>query len=283
MTLKRTISNLAPEFLRAKLLFGPEQEALAAVPTIACSGDRLAHRRSISLSAIFNDHEIEASWAASKSQIDIFTIPDGSGGVNPGDRRAIYYLISHFRPSSVLEIGTHIGASTLHIAAALDMTSISKSKQASLTTVDVLDVNDAGKAPWQRFGTDLSPREMVSKINDGSFVEFVTDTSLHYAANCGRKFDFIFLDGDHSGPTVYREIPAVLPLLTDHGVILLHDYFPMLKPLWSDGSIIPGPRLATQRFAKEKSNFVALPLGALPWPTKRQSNVTSLALLVRNQ
>src|SRR2546430_6217516 len=34
-------------------------------------------------------------------------------------RRAIYYLVRHLRPRSVLEIGTHLGASTVHIAAAL--------------------------------------------------------------------------------------------------------------------------------------------------------------------
>ena len=43
-----------------------------------------------------------------------------TGGVNPGDRRAVYYLIRSLRPANVLEIGTHVGASTLHIAAGLE-------------------------------------------------------------------------------------------------------------------------------------------------------------------
>jgi len=64
-------------------------------------------------------------------------------------------------------------------------------------------------------------------------------------------------------------------------MILLHDYFPEMKPLWSDGSVFPGPFLAVNRLVKEGADLVALPLGSLPWPTKLQSNVTSLALLLR--
>ena len=41
------------------------------------------------------------------------------GGVNPGDRQAVYYLIMALKPQNVLEVGTHIGASMPHIARAL--------------------------------------------------------------------------------------------------------------------------------------------------------------------
>jgi hypothetical protein len=78
---------------------------------------------------------------------------------------------------------------------------------------------------------------------------------------------------------VYREIPAALELLRPNGLILLHDYFPALRPLWSDRVVIPGPYLATARLMREGAKFRVLPLKALPWPTKFGSNVTSLALL----
>ena len=71
-------------------------------------------------------------------------------------------------------------------------------------------------------------------------------------------------------------------LLNDDGVILIHDYFPNLEPLWSNGSVIPGPFLATERLKNENANLVVFPLGELPWPTKLKSNITSLALLLRN-
>jgi hypothetical protein len=42
-----------------------------------------------------------------------------SGGLNSGDRRAVHSMIRALKPASVLEVGTHIGSSTIHIAAAL--------------------------------------------------------------------------------------------------------------------------------------------------------------------
>ena len=163
------------------------------------------------------------------------------------------------------------------------MSQVKNGKNANLISVDIADVNSTVTKPWLGYGTKYSPVEMINKLNYGSFVNFVADTSLNYAANCKQKFDFIFLDGSHSAANVYQEIPMALKLLNQNGVILLHDYFPGMNPLWSDGSMIPGPYLATERFAKEGINLTVLPLGKLPWPTKISSNVTSLALLLRKK
>ena len=202
--------------------------------------------------------------------------------MNPGDRRAIYYLISHFKPRSVLEIGTHIGASTIHVAAALHKLQESENNgQVSLVSVDVTNVNDAVLKPWLNYGTKYSPIEMINEMGYGRFVNFVTSASLDHLTACQQKYDLIFLDGDHGAKTVYREIPAALKVLKEGGVILLHDYFPELKPLWSNGAVIPGPFLATERLKAEGANLEVLPLGELPWPTKLQSSITSLALLVK--
>jgi hypothetical protein len=114
-------------------------------------------------------------------------------------------------------------------------------------------------------------------------VEFITTDSLSYFAGCEQRFDLIFLDGDHAAATLYQEIPAALRVLNPNGVILLHDYFPQLKRLWSDVPMIPGPFLATERLEREGAKLVVLPLGSLPWRTKVQSNATSLALLLRKQ
>ena len=71
----------------------------------------------------------------------MFDIPDGTGGVNLGDRRTIFYLVNRFKHESVLEIGTHIGASTLHIASALYRNQLDFKVPANLTTLDIRDVN----------------------------------------------------------------------------------------------------------------------------------------------
>lgn len=234
-----------------------------------------------SLDGVFAGAEIGACWAGSEPGLAAFGIPDGTGGVNPGDRRAIYHLVRAFGPRSVLEIGTHIGASTLHIAAALHGNHAQDGLPVRLTTVDVRDVNSRQDMPWKRHGASLSPQEMVERLGLAAIVEFVAGQSLDVMSSCETRFDLVFLDGDHSAEAVYREIPAALRVLAPNGIILLHDYFPGLRSLWSNGTVIRGPFEAVERLRGEGAGLAVLPLGALPWPTKLGSNVTSLALLLR--
>jgi predicted O-methyltransferase YrrM len=280
MKLTQVIKRKMPFLMRWNVSLQKKQ--LMSNPRVECKVDNLLGINALSLNDIFNSHDIEIIWLESIKCINQLAIPDGTGGVNPGDRRAIFYLICALKPLSVLEIGSYIGASTIHIAAALYQSHIRNGNNAKLNTVDITDVNSPIEKPWLKHGTAHSPIEMIEKLGYESFVKFTTDTSLHYAANCTQRFDFIFLDGDHSGKAVYQEIPVSLDLLNQNGVILLHDYFPEMKPLWSDGSVIPGPFLATERFQEEGANVSVLPLGKLPWPTKLHSNVTSLALLMKN-
>lgn len=281
-SIKTRIRSQKEKSLNAIQRLEKEMKDLNAVQKLECKTDNLRCKGDLSINEIFDSHKIQSMWIDSEKEIDLFAIPDGTGGVNPGDRRAIYYLISMLRPLSVLEIGTHIGASTLNIASALYMSQIRNGNNANLISVDIADVNSPVGKPWIEFGTSRSPREMIEAINCESFVEFVTDKSTNYITNCDQRFDFIFLDGDHSARTVYQEIPIALRLLNPNGIILLHDYFPDRKPLWSDGSVILGPFLATERLRNEGADMTVLPLGKLPWPTKLQSNVTSLALLLEN-
>ena len=280
-TLKQILPGIISSDFKNKYLISKDTRKLNSIQQIECELSNLRLKNDCFLENLFESAEIEEMWNDSKKEISIFEIPDGSGGINHGDRKALYYLISKLKPSSVLEVGTHIGASTIHIASALYISQIKKGQTATLTSVDIQDVNSDVLKPWLKYGTDYSPAEMVNKLNYGSFVAFKTDSSLHYAANCTQKFDFIFLDGSHTADTVYQEIPMALKLLNQNGVILLHDYFPFMKPLWSDGSVIPGPYLATERFAEEGADLIVLELGQLPWSTKLGSHVTSLALLLR--
>lgn len=282
MKLKRRIRRLMPAFLNRTIIIRKEMKKLQLIQELKCDAANLPPVSGVDPKAVFSSCEVEMRWDDSKSRLDMFPIPDSTGGVNPGDRRAIYYLINRFRPSSVLEIGTHIGASTLHITEALFVNQRKDTSHAEFVSVDVADVNDPISKPWLQYGATHSPLEMVNEMGFGNFVTFVRDTSLHYLAGCERKFDFMFLDGDHKSSTVYQEVSLALKLLNKDGLILLHDYYPDLKPLWSNGAVIPGPFLATERFREEGVNLAVLPLGELPWPTKLQSNITSLALLLRS-
>ena len=94
-------------------------------------------------------------------------------------------------------------------------------------------------------------------------------------------FDLIFLDGDHGARTVFLEVPLALQRLNSGGMIVLHDFFPGNRPLWRGQHAIAGPWLAIERLRNNGARLQAIPLGALPWPTKAGSNVTSLAVLAK--
>jgi len=122
---------------------------------------------------------------------------------------------------------------------------------------------------------------MLETLGCADFTRFTVADSTVFLQTCSERFDLIFLDGDHGEKTVYHEVPAALRLLNPGGVILLHDYFPDGKPLWSHKGALMGPYIALRRLLAEGADFNVLPLGALEWETKRDSTVTTLAVMAR--
>jgi predicted O-methyltransferase YrrM len=231
------------------------------------------------LKEILYNPAISEQWLVDRLKIEaVIKIPDGvTGGVNPGDRRALYFLACGLGVRSILEIGTHVGASTAHLAAAL----LRAPSAERLITVDVVDVNDGERPYWRVAGLPQSPRECVRALGAERLVQFVRENSLQFLDRTNDTFDLIFLDGDHSQDTVHREIPMALAKLRRGGCVILHDFFPGNRALWQNSEPISGPFLAVERLRREGLQVMALPFGELPWPTKDCSNVTSLAALVR--
>jgi len=281
--MKQRMARLMPPSVVSGYSVRRETKALSRTATRQCDTGKLRLRSEIDLSKVFDSSEIQSRWNQSCNKTERWAIPERRGGLNLGDRRAIYYLTSHLSPFSVLEIGTHIGASTVHIASAMFMNRLRKGTAPAFISVDIADVNSPVSKPWLVHGSSRSPRQIMNEMGYADCVEFITDNSLNYFAECTRRFDLIVLDGDHSARTVYQEIPGALHVLNPNGVIVLHDYYPDLKPLWADVPMIPGPFLATERLQREGAKFVVLPLGQLPWPTNPQSHATSLAMLLRSQ
>jgi predicted O-methyltransferase YrrM len=238
---------------------------------------------------IFRLAQTAAEWPDVSREIDGAIAAPGlangkvslGGSINAGDRRAIYSLIRALKPHRILEIGTHIGGSTLSIAAAMRRNKQDGAGDCSLTSVDSVDVNGAPNAYWKRIGFPRSPRENIAAFGMSEHVSFVTADSRAYFQNCRGSFDFAFIDGDHSAEAVHQDVTSALRHLHHEGIILLHDYFPNKSPLWSNGKAIPGPYMAVEQLRREGAALEAIPLGALPWPTKLESKVTSLAILSR--
>lgn len=279
--LKKLVIDLLPQFVLNNLIARSDRKKLSGVPRMKCETTHLRTLSASQLSSIFHTGDTDGRWNEWSEKLDGFGIPDMTGGVNPGDRRALFYLVSALQPNRILEIGTHIGASTIHLAAGLESTTSpsDKDRAKELVSVDIADVNDEQTRPWLMHGTDRSPAQMIKALAIGFDVTFVPSPSLDFLSRTEQRYDMIFLDGDHSGANTYQEIPAAIDRLSPDGVVLLHDYFPDLKPLWKNGVVIPGPFQAVQRLLREGADIQVLPLGELPWPTKLGSNRTSLALL----
>jgi predicted O-methyltransferase YrrM len=264
------VEALLPKSLLRYLQFRRESRSLRALNTRSCKVTNLRHD-----TPDIGRLDIASEWESVLKELAPLQLGDKGGAVNPGDRRAIYYLTRALQPRAVLEIGTHLGASTGMFALALRNSALAAP---TLVTVDILDVNGPDGA-WARLGVKQPPRSALHALRC-DFVDFVTTPSLEFLTSCQQRFDLIFLDGGHEASTVYQEVPAALELLNPNGLILLHDYYANGKPLWSDGAVVVGPWLAIERFKKEGVPMTVKPLGALAWPTKLNSNVTSLAYLV---
>lgn len=274
--MKRLLKRiLPPPAIRAAARVN-DRLRLAVMPKSRFSADSLRKASSLNLQSIFNDTAIERAWVEDDNRIsELYGRGDTYGGVNPGDRRALYYLITALAPLRVLEVGTHIGASTLYIAAALARVN----QAARVTTVDILDVNDNATGPWRQLGLSRSPADFASCLGLKAYIEFCAGHSVSFMAATAKRFDLIFLDGDHRSTAVYSEMSGALPLLVNGGVILLHDYYPDGRALYPDKATITGPFHALSRICGENPSIRVVPLGALPWPTKQGSNLTSLALV----
>jgi predicted O-methyltransferase YrrM len=258
------LSRLMPRTMRMSMDRRKDSAKLAAVPKSTLDSVNL--RKQLPDYAAFG-----TEWPAVETVMSSVGLIDPQGGVNRGDRRLIYQLARALNAKTVLEVGTHVGASTLMLALAM------QKNGGTLTTCDIADVNDP-EAYWKTYGCRQNPRDTLALA--GVSATFKQMDSVEWLEHDTRSYDLIFLDGLHEGQQLYRELPPALRRLNRNGLILLHDVFPDLQPLWPDGSVIPGPWQAIVRYADERAPIKVQPLGSLPWPTKQGTTVTSLAVVL---
>ena len=274
MTVTASFKRLIPTALKRPARDYIYDRALRQQPNLSFDGTKLRLSSRIDLAAAMNDAAISAAFVEDNARISsAYAAGEILGGVNPGDRRALYHLIAHLQPKRVLEIGTHVGASTVYIASALRRFV----DGGELTTADIVDVNGP-KAAWKSIRMPAPPARCISDLGLEGITTFVTKPAAKMLQS-SEHYDLIFLDGDHSPRAVYREISAALSILNPPGLIALHDFYPDGKPLTPDGSTICGPSTAADRINSETRDIMFVPLGILPWPTKGGGNATSLALV----
>lgn len=276
--IKRLVKAMVPRSMLSRVVEARNWIGLATLRKKKFESSNLRAVDTLSLVDVWENKEIGSDWEKDHLAIkSLYGDEDMMEGVNPGDRRALYYLIAALKPGSVLEVGTHIGASTLYIARALKRLN----RDGRITTVDILDVNHPTQGIWKKLGLKKSPAEFARELECLDRIDFHAQPSIEFMDSTRALFDFVFLDGYHGARAVYEEVDAALRLLKRDGVLLLHDYYPGGKALYLHEQAIGGPFRALNRIRRENLAIDVLPLGDLPWPTKHGTKVTSLALVAK--
>lgn len=212
----------------------------------------------------FEDKKIEKEWLIAKEIIKKTGLisSNDDGGVNQGDQRALFYLARYFNSKKTLEIGTHLGCSTIALSLATD---------GIVYTVDKKDVNDAD-GPWYKMKKKFPPNVSL-QLNGILNVIFNVKDSHEFLIK-PYTYDLILIDGSHREKDVQLDIMLSLDRLNPDGAIILHDYYPNGENIWKEKPIIKGPYEACKNLGIEPKALIEL-----PWETKFKTNKTSLAII----
>lgn len=135
-----------------------------------------------------------------------------------------YALIRNIKPSKVLCIGSMYGYIPFVCALACK-----DNKKGSVDFVDaaydINNPNDTGRHNWgQGFWKKVSPPKHFSYLGTRKFIKTFVQTTKDFAsANKKRKYDYIYIDGDHSYKGVKTDYKLFWPMLKSGGIMAFHD------------------------------------------------------------
>ena len=270
--MKRLIRQILPVPMFNALRWTYHTQRLNRVPALTVDAAVLPKAAEVSFLAMLENPDIAAGWEKARRAIgEVYVDVPGTHAIDHESRRAIYWLIRHFQPRTVLEIGTNSGAATLHIARAMKSNRHGGSPP-RLITLDVFDVNNPATPMAQRYRVATPPRVMLAQLDCAEMVEFRVAQSTAWLARRAVEVDFIVMDhASTDAALAYQDIVRALGVLRPGGQLLLHPCFPDGKPLRPGDHVATGFFLALRRLQRENSGLVAL-----PWPTP-----VGLALLAR--
>jgi len=155
-----------------------------------------------------------------KSIINNYTFLEGGSMVT--DLALLKSVAALFPECEYLEIGTWRGESIVNVA---DVPGV-KCTSVNLSSDEIISMGFPEKYA-QEHGCLIRNRENIHSV-------FANSRCFDFGS-LGKKFDLVFIDGDHSYDGVLNDTRKVLPLLNDErSVIIWHDYsFDPVSPRYS--------------------------------------------------
>lgn len=105
-------------------------------------------------------------------------------------------------------------------------------------------------------GVDIAPEagKFMKRSLKSEFVCLSTDEFAKLAKKNCLKIDMLFIDANHSKESVERDFRSFFPLVSDQGVILLHDSFPRNKQFTDPGYCGDGYK-AIEKLTKSAKDY----------------------------
>lgn len=126
---------------------------------------------------------------------------------------ALFAAFERTGARTVFEIGTYKGATAAAFGIAFP--------KAHVTTIDLPDPSQTMWNPLDTKQTGEAVRTL--DVKNVTQVRMSSDNLGTWVAE-GRKFDMVFVDGDHSTEGVVRDVAFALDLLAPGGCVIVHDY-----------------------------------------------------------
>lgn len=134
------------------------------------------------------------------------------------DRQTLLKLINLFEKYNYCEIGSFLGGSLApHIK--------------SDKCLEILSIDDRGRIQQDERGIDYSYEEITSQMMIDNLKKLdlnlekltVFDKSIEHLPAFEKKYDLVFIDGEHTDISCFRDFLYSMKLVTDSGIIAFHD------------------------------------------------------------
>ncbi len=127
-------------------------------------------------------------------------------------------------------------------------------------------------------GVDIAP-ETKKYISHSPKVTFINDTTNNYASMLKKQpitIDLLFIDANHSKKSVLSDFSNFFPFVSDHGIIVLHDSFP-IGPEETDPGYSGDGYKAIEQLAKKTDTYEMMTIPVHPGLTLCRKRTSQLA------